>query len=190
MLRGGSRDKAEAVAAACLTFEEFLGSILADDEADVAPGRVARLSFRAGPRRVLVQGHCHQRALVGPGPALGLLRRIPGAEVFDLDAGCCGMAGSFGYETEHYEVSRLIGERRLFPAVRGPPRDGRGRARVLLPAPGGTFHRPIRGASGGVAPCWPSVMGPSRALTCHPDQARRTHASRVAPSRVDALRRG
>ena len=51
-------------------------------------------------------------------PALRLLRRIPGAEVVDLDAGCCGMAGSFGYEKEHYEVSRLVGEQRLFPAVR------------------------------------------------------------------------
>ena len=44
--------------------------------------------------------------------------RISGAEVFDLDAGCCGMAGSFGYEREHYEVSRLVGEQRLFPALR------------------------------------------------------------------------
>jgi Fe-S oxidoreductase len=48
---------------------------------------------------------------------LKLLRRIPGAEVVDLDAGCCGMAGSFGYEKEHYEVSRLVGEQRLFPAL-------------------------------------------------------------------------
>jgi Fe-S oxidoreductase len=49
---------------------------------------------------------------------LRLLRRVPGAEVIDVDAGCCGMAGSFGYEKEHYEVSRLVGEQRLFPAVR------------------------------------------------------------------------
>ena len=52
------------------------------------------------------------------GPTLQLLRRIPGAEVIDLDAGCCGMAGSFGYEKEHYEISRLVGEQRLFPAIR------------------------------------------------------------------------
>jgi Fe-S oxidoreductase len=52
------------------------------------------------------------------GPTLRLLRRVPGAEVVDLDAGCCGMAGSFGYEVEHYEVSRLVGETRLFPALR------------------------------------------------------------------------
>ena len=51
-------------------------------------------------------------------PAKALLSRIPGAEVVDLDAGCCGMAGSFGYAREHYEVSRAIGERKLLPAVR------------------------------------------------------------------------
>jgi Fe-S oxidoreductase len=51
-------------------------------------------------------------------PALRLLRRVPGAEVVDLDAGCCGMAGAFGYEKEHYEVSRLVGEQRLFPSLR------------------------------------------------------------------------
>jgi FAD/FMN-containing dehydrogenase/Fe-S oxidoreductase len=106
LLRGDLRKKAEAVAAACLTFEEFL---VRDQE---------RLAFREGPRRILVQGHCHQRALVGMGPLLRLLRLIPGAEVVDLDAGCCGMAGSFGYEAEHYEVSRLVGEQRLFPALR------------------------------------------------------------------------
>jgi Fe-S oxidoreductase len=75
------------------------------------------------PRRILVQGHCHQRALVGMGPTLRLLQRIPGAEVIDLDAGCCGMAGSFGYEKEHYEISRLVGEQRLFPAIRAAAPD-------------------------------------------------------------------
>jgi Fe-S oxidoreductase len=49
---------------------------------------------------------------------LNVLRSIPGAEVVDLDAGCCGMAGSFGYEVEHYDVSRLVGEHRLLPALR------------------------------------------------------------------------
>ena len=65
-----------------------------------------------------MQAHCHQRSLVGTGPMLKLLRCIPGADVIDLDAGCCGMAGSFGYEAEHYEISRLVGEQRLLPAVR------------------------------------------------------------------------
>ncbi len=51
-------------------------------------------------------------------PAAALLRRVSGATVTDLDAGCCGMAGSFGYTTDHYDVSRAIGERRLAPAAR------------------------------------------------------------------------
>lgn len=116
LLRGEARRRAEAVAASCLTFEEALEAALAEAE-----GGPDRLGLVAGPRRILVQGHCHQRALVGMGATLRLLGRVPGAEVVDLEAGCCGMAGSFGYEVEHYEVSRLVGEQRLFPALR---RDG------------------------------------------------------------------
>jgi Fe-S oxidoreductase len=115
LLRGEARRQAEAVAAACRTFPEALEALLA--EASLGPA----LSFRPGPGRVLVQPHCHERSLVGSGPLLRLLRRVPGAEVIDLDAGCCGLAGSFGYEREHYEVSRLVGEQRLFPALRQAP---------------------------------------------------------------------
>jgi FAD/FMN-containing dehydrogenase/Fe-S oxidoreductase len=110
LLKGGARQKAETVAAACFTFEEYLESLLA--------ARQPQVNFKPGPRKILVHAHCHQRSLVGMEPTLRLLRRIPGAEVIDLDAGCCGMAGSFGYEKEHYEISRLIGEQRLFPAIR------------------------------------------------------------------------
>jgi FAD/FMN-containing dehydrogenase/Fe-S oxidoreductase len=110
LLRGDDRARAEAVAESCRTFEECLDVALS--------GAGSRLTFREGPRRILVQGHCHQRALVGMGPALRLLGRVPGAGVVDLDAGCCGMAGSFGYEAEHYEISRLVGEQRLFPSLR------------------------------------------------------------------------
>jgi FAD/FMN-containing dehydrogenase/Fe-S oxidoreductase len=69
-------------------------------------------------RRILFHGHCHQKALAGTAATVALLERIPGAEVVELDAGCCGMAGSFGFESEHYELSLRIGESRLFPAVR------------------------------------------------------------------------
>jgi FAD/FMN-containing dehydrogenase/Fe-S oxidoreductase len=72
-----------------------------------------------GPRRIVFHGHCHQKALAGTTATVELLRRIPRAEVVELDAGCCGMAGSFGFETEHYELSMQIGESRLFPALRG-----------------------------------------------------------------------
>ena len=67
---------------------------------------------------VLLHGHCHQKALVGTGPTEEALSLAPGADVEVVDSGCCGMAGLFGYEKGHYEVSIKMGERRLFPAVR------------------------------------------------------------------------
>ncbi|GAA1321376.1 FAD-binding and (Fe-S)-binding domain-containing protein [Pseudonocardia xinjiangensis] len=74
-------------------------------------------------RRILFHGHCHQKAEVGTAATMALLRRIPGAEVVELDAGCCGMAGSFGFEAEHYDVSMQVGADRLFPAVHAEPAD-------------------------------------------------------------------
>ena len=72
-------------------------------------------------KEFLFHGHCHQKALIGSQHALALLRRIPGAQVREVDSGCCGMAGSFGYEAEHYDISKKIGERALIPAVRALP---------------------------------------------------------------------
>jgi FAD/FMN-containing dehydrogenase/Fe-S oxidoreductase len=69
-------------------------------------------------RQFLLHGHCHQKALVGTSHALALLHMIPGAQAREIDSGCCGMAGSFGYEAEHHAISQAIGERALFPAVR------------------------------------------------------------------------
>lgn len=69
----------------------------------------------------LFHGHCHQKALIGSQHTLALLRRIPGADVREVDSGCCGMAGSFGYEAEHYDISRKIAERALAPVVRALP---------------------------------------------------------------------
>jgi Fe-S oxidoreductase len=71
--------------------------------------------------RILFHGHCHQKALAGTAATVGLLRAIAGADVVELDAGCCGMAGSFGFEAEHYDLSMRIGELRLFPAIRAEP---------------------------------------------------------------------
>jgi Fe-S oxidoreductase len=72
-------------------------------------------------RRVLYHGHCHQKAEVGTAATVAMLSRIPGAEVVELDAGCCGMAGSFGFEAEHYDVSMAVGGDRLFPSIRAEP---------------------------------------------------------------------
>jgi FAD/FMN-containing dehydrogenase/Fe-S oxidoreductase len=106
LLRGESRRRAEQVAAASVLFEEFASTLM------------ERLTLRPGPSSVLLHGHCHQKSMGLVGPAKTMLSHIPGASVVDLDAGCCGMAGSFGYAHDHYDVSRAIGERKLFPAVR------------------------------------------------------------------------
>ncbi|HTU25230.1 MAG TPA: FAD-linked oxidase C-terminal domain-containing protein [Pirellulales bacterium] len=110
-------------------------AMLVDDYLDLVPGEAARLvaahavavdthlaqvdaNLRLAPARgpILVHGHCHQKALVGLQGTQAALAKIPGAEVTVVDSGCCGMAGSFGYE--HYDLSMAIGERVLFPAVR------------------------------------------------------------------------
>jgi FAD/FMN-containing dehydrogenase/Fe-S oxidoreductase len=106
LLRGDARRKAREVAQASVLFEEYAASL------------AGSLPLRAGPERVLLHGHCHQRSMGLVAPARALLEHIPGVTVVDAEAGCCGMAGSFGYGRDHYEVSKAIGERRLFPAVR------------------------------------------------------------------------
>ncbi|MGH3876439.1 MAG: FAD-binding and (Fe-S)-binding domain-containing protein [Actinophytocola sp.] len=118
--------------------DEILSLLPGDDRARAVSGRVRQVeellteaidggslvlaqdSPVAG-RRILFHGHCHQKADVGTAATVALLRRIPGAEVVELDAGCCGMAGSFGFEAEHYDISMTVGDDRLFPAVRAEP---------------------------------------------------------------------
>jgi FAD/FMN-containing dehydrogenase/Fe-S oxidoreductase len=112
--------------------------MLVDEYPDLVPGEAAQtvarqavlidshlvrnqipLPLRAHAQKILLHGHCHQKALVGAQDTQAALQRIPGAEVQLIDSGCCGMAGSFGYE--HYDLSMAIGERVLFKAVRGAP---------------------------------------------------------------------
>jgi Fe-S oxidoreductase len=101
----------QGVAARVRQVEELLAEAIDDGRLVLAED-----SWLAG-RRVVFHGHCHQKAEVGTAATVALLRRIPGVEVVELDAGCCGMAGSFGYEAEHYDVSMAIGSDRLFPAL-------------------------------------------------------------------------
>jgi Fe-S oxidoreductase len=104
LLRGEEQRRAQVVAAACISFEELAGTLA--------------LQWKSGPPKILFHGHCHQKSMGLAPAAANLLRGIPGTSVVDLDAGCCGMAGSFGYTKDHYDVSRAIGERKLFPLVR------------------------------------------------------------------------
>ena len=104
LLRGELQRKAREVAAVCRLFDEFAATL--------------ELPLRAATGKILLHGHCHQKSLGLVPASVALLSKIPGAKIVDLDAGCCGMAGSFGYTKQHYEVSVAIAERRLLPAVR------------------------------------------------------------------------
>ncbi len=103
-------ERVERVAQKAMLFEEFIAQMA--DSGELA------LEFEQAARKLLLHGHCHQRALVGTGPSLRTLGLPENYDVEEVDSGCCGMAGSFGYEREHYELSLKMAERRLLPAVR------------------------------------------------------------------------
>ncbi|MFO0958882.1 MAG: FAD-linked oxidase C-terminal domain-containing protein [Isosphaeraceae bacterium] len=102
---------ANEVARACRLIDSFV----ADRD------RVPDLPLGAKDESALFHGHCQQKALVGTAGTMSALGRIPGLKVRELDSGCCGMAGSFGYEKGHYEVSQALAERVLLPAARSEP---------------------------------------------------------------------
>lgn len=108
------RKKAQAVADQAMLFEEFISR----EQRLTAPLPLARNNL---PNTLLVHGHCHQKSLVGMQPTLKALSLIPGIDVKLIPSGCCGMAGAFGYEAEHYALSLQIAELILFPAIRQAP---------------------------------------------------------------------
>jgi FAD/FMN-containing dehydrogenase/Fe-S oxidoreductase len=129
LLRNELARKARVVAEACMLFEEFAANL--------------SLPLRAGPKRILLHGHCHQKSMGLLDATHALLARIPSASVVDLDAGCCGMAGSFGYT--HYDVSVAIANRRLIPAVKAMRSD------EVLVAPGTSCRRQVEDLAGALA---------------------------------------
>ena len=110
----GTEHKVEAVRRNIVSFDRLVDETLS--EMSCSP-------FSKPPAQLRYFGHCHQKALTGTGSAMSVLRRLGGAGVSEIDAGCCGMAGSFGMTVDRYELSLRIGEDRLFPAVREAPGD-------------------------------------------------------------------
>lgn len=123
-------DRANEIADNSYLIEEFLLSELDENSLEIGNGR-----------KVYVHGHCHTKALVGNEPLLHLLKKT-GFEPIELQTGCCGMAGSFGYEKEKFEVSMQIGEQVLFPALRKLPND------ALICAPGFSCRHQISDGTG------------------------------------------
>lgn len=103
-------EPARKVAEHTITIEAFL-------DREIRAGR-AKFTFDHIPREVLFHGHCQQKSIFGTGATMNLLRSIPACTVREIESGCCGMAGSFGYEKEHYGLSVQLAEITLAPAIR------------------------------------------------------------------------
>lgn len=131
--------RAQRVARSSLLIEE----LLTEGEAGRRP--IDRLKWEAGDGPIYLHGHCHAKSLVGSAPVLAMLRAV-GRPVHEIDSGCCGMAGSFGYEAEHYELSMQIGGLKLFPAVKEAEAKG-----ATVVAAGFSCRSQIRDGTGVVA---------------------------------------
>jgi Fe-S oxidoreductase len=110
-LNYGYGDEARKLADNAFLFEEFL----------VREHAAERLKLNLKPlasQKAMVHGHCHQKAFDAVRPVQTVLKWIPQLEVSVIESSCCGMAGSFGYEAEHYDASQAMGELSLFPAIR------------------------------------------------------------------------
>ena len=129
------RETAKQLARNCLMFDEFLAR-----EADA--GRINVDVFHNDERQIRLHGHCFQKALASLTPTVKALELPKGYKVTLIPSGCCGMAGSFGYEAEHYETSMKVGELVLLPLVRSLPCD------VIIAAPGTSCRHQIHDGTG------------------------------------------
>ncbi|MBL9216463.1 MAG: FAD-binding protein [Opitutaceae bacterium] len=132
------RAAATGLAGRALLIDEFIAR-----EADA--GRITRAAFTSRPQAVKLHGHCHQKALSSLTPTVKMLELPAGHKVQLIPSGCCGMAGSFGYEEEHFALSQQIGELVLFPAVRQAP------VETVIAAPGTSCRHQIKDGTGRVA---------------------------------------
>lgn len=105
------KQKAKRLASNSFTIEEFL-------EKEMKSGEIKKEAFTCDKRDIYLHGHCQQKALSGTGATRFVLSFPENYRVEEIPSGCCGMAGSFGFEAEHYDLSMNIGEMILFPAVR------------------------------------------------------------------------
>jgi FAD/FMN-containing dehydrogenase/Fe-S oxidoreductase len=135
LLRGSGKEAAKKIAAHTFLIEEFLAR-------ELELGHIDLTMFKEQRNIIKFHGHCQQKALSSLTPVKIILTRMGSNEVHMIPSGCCGMAGSFGYESEHYDISMKIGELVLFPAVRKVPED------VIIAATGTSCRHQIKDGTG------------------------------------------
>jgi Fe-S oxidoreductase len=129
---------AKKIAENCLTIEEFLYK-------EIQSGNINSDSFTKGSKQIKLHGHCHQKALSSVNYSAWIMSLPENYTVDVIPSGCCGMAGSFGYEAEHYDISMQVGELVLFPAVRNTTDD------TIIAAPGTSCRHQIKDGTNRVA---------------------------------------
>jgi Fe-S oxidoreductase len=135
LLRREEKDAARVIAHHTFMIEEFLAR-------ELEMGNIRPELFREMKKTIKVHGHCQQKALSSLTPVKVILTRLGNNQVHMINSGCCGMAGSFGYEKEHYDISMKIGELVLFPTVRKQPDD------VIIAAAGTSCRHQIKDGTG------------------------------------------
>lgn len=135
------RPQAQQLGRNALLFDEFIMR-------EVAAGRISPDDFKADAVEIWLHGHCHQKALVGTEKTVAAFKLLAGAQVHVIPSGCCGMAGSFGYEKEHYKTSLAIGEMVLFPTVRKAVAEADGITPCIVAAPGTSCRQQILDGTG------------------------------------------
>lgn len=131
LLRGALKEQAVKLAGSVFLIDEFIANEI--DKGNILPEQFSKKS-----KHIKLHGHCFQKALASTKPTLKMLSIPENYTVEEIPSGCCGMAGSFGYEKEHYDLSMKIGEMVLFPEVRKTPED------VYIAAPGTSCRHQIK----------------------------------------------
>ncbi len=129
------KDAAQQLSQRALLIDEFIAR-------EVQAGKISHETFTTEKQSIRLHGHCHQKALASQMPTIQMLELPANYQVSLIPSGCCGMAGSFGYEAEHFAVSQQIGELVLFPTVRAAPDD------TLIAAPGTSCRHQIKDGTG------------------------------------------
>jgi FAD/FMN-containing dehydrogenase/Fe-S oxidoreductase len=119
----------------CLMFDEFIMR-------EAAKGNISSQQFTTDTQLIRLHGHCHQKSLSTTGPTKEMLSLPINYTIDEIKSGCCGMAGSFGYEKEHYALSQKVGELILFPEVRKTP------SQTIIAAPGTSCRHQIKDGTG------------------------------------------
>ena len=105
------KEKATNLAKNCFLIDTFLAN-------EIKKGNIKPASFHEIPKKIKIHGHCYQKALGSIVDTFNILNLPVNYDVTILNTGCCGMAGSFGFEKEHYEISQKIAEERLYPSIK------------------------------------------------------------------------